>query len=516
MLTKHRPLKYIVLCSVALTGVVLRIYETSLLGAGISSDSVNYIATARSLLLGEGFVSFGGRPFVHWPPLFPSSLALLGLTGIDPAEGARYFNATVFGLLLLVSGLYLFETLRSTVLAFLGSILFLVAAPLSLVSVYAWSEPLFLLFVLLFLRQIARTINDPAMGSLLLTAAFAALGLLTRHVGITLVGVGLLLLISQPGRSAIAKIRRCVIFSVVSLVPFIAWIFRTWLVAGTIAGGWAPASATLPENFRQSTETILSWILPIWRLTPMLGFCVLTACLLAITGVLVISWRKSRRGEPELDVTRAIPHALFSLVYVVFLILSASTVSVDGLGDRLMSPIYVSMWFLALLALDRIFILVSARQSVARAAQLVVIVGFSVWLIAYPARYAKWELDQRHESGAGGYATQKWWDDQLVTRLRAQPLRGVVYSNAPDALYFLTGIAGRLSPRARPYASESNITEEQVGRAKRTLAEAEVVYLVWFNRMHRNYLLSESQLSKYFEMRSILRTSDGTIYRVLR
>jgi hypothetical protein len=67
--------------------VVLVLVSTSQHGVGISPDSTCYISAARSVLAGKGYLNALEAPFVHWPLLFPSILALLGVTGIGPLEG---------------------------------------------------------------------------------------------------------------------------------------------------------------------------------------------------------------------------------------------------------------------------------------------------------------------------------------------------------------------------------------------------------------------------------------------
>ena len=85
----------IVLFSVA--GVMLSLLSTSRYGVGLSSDSTEYISAARGLLAGQGYVCHDGSPYTGWPPLFPTLLAGIGLTGIDPTTAARFLNAFAFG-----------------------------------------------------------------------------------------------------------------------------------------------------------------------------------------------------------------------------------------------------------------------------------------------------------------------------------------------------------------------------------------------------------------------------------
>lgn len=89
----------------ALVGAILILLSTSRYGAGLSPDSVGYIGTARNLITGAGFISYGGSPTVEWPPLYPALLALVGGTfETDPLLLANVVNALIFGLIVYVGG----------------------------------------------------------------------------------------------------------------------------------------------------------------------------------------------------------------------------------------------------------------------------------------------------------------------------------------------------------------------------------------------------------------------------
>ena len=78
-------------------------------GTGTGWDQAMYIGAARNLLAGKGLtIAWGldqGKPLTHFPPLFPSVLALLGLGGLDPWDAARYLNAALRGIDLLLVAL---------------------------------------------------------------------------------------------------------------------------------------------------------------------------------------------------------------------------------------------------------------------------------------------------------------------------------------------------------------------------------------------------------------------------
>jgi len=135
------------------TGIIL--LSTSRYGAGLSPDSVGYIATARHIANGDGVISYHGAPLVVQPPLYPALLATVDYVfGIDPLSSAHIVNSFLFGLIVYLSGLLFFNHLTSSAtfaVALLGTVSSLISASLVSVSLMAWSEPLFICFMLLYL-----------------------------------------------------------------------------------------------------------------------------------------------------------------------------------------------------------------------------------------------------------------------------------------------------------------------------------------------------------------------------
>ena len=81
-----RSLSFIILGLLAMTGIFLILRATPE-GLGLSDDSIGYIAGARSILAGHGYREAwlaSNGPVTHYPPLFSSALALIGLFGLDP------------------------------------------------------------------------------------------------------------------------------------------------------------------------------------------------------------------------------------------------------------------------------------------------------------------------------------------------------------------------------------------------------------------------------------------------
>ena len=97
-----RERRVTVLCAaLGVAGVVLVLAVTGRYGAGLSQDSVDYVAAARNLLAGNGYLTHEGRPFVLWGPLLPTLLAawvaLFGVAALAPVAAWMVRNQQVTG-----------------------------------------------------------------------------------------------------------------------------------------------------------------------------------------------------------------------------------------------------------------------------------------------------------------------------------------------------------------------------------------------------------------------------------
>jgi len=186
----------IFLTILSVVGVIFVLLSASLFGAGISSDSVKYIAIARNILSGQGYCNYDGDLVPSFPPLFPVTLAFLGLFGADPFDMVLFFNAIAFGLIIFFSGHLFFNYFKSKILATLGAISILLSIPLFFVSKMIWSEPFFILLVILFITYFLKLLLETAnrIGLLLLVSILASLACLQRYIGITLILTGIILI----------------------------------------------------------------------------------------------------------------------------------------------------------------------------------------------------------------------------------------------------------------------------------------------------------------------------------
>ncbi len=72
--TVNKGYSIFVVC-LAILLIILGSVVTSRYGAGVASDSVNYLAVAQNLFDGKGLIDQLGAPLILCPPLYPILLA---------------------------------------------------------------------------------------------------------------------------------------------------------------------------------------------------------------------------------------------------------------------------------------------------------------------------------------------------------------------------------------------------------------------------------------------------------
>ena len=149
---------FIALILIAITGFVLVLIATPE-GAGLSDDSIAYIAGARSMMAGNGYREAwlaSNQPVTHFPPAFPSVLAFFGFLGVDPVNAARWVNALLFGASAGLLGILAWRMTPSLTAGLVLAGLFVLCADLLQVYAMAMSEPLFIFLSLMAIWMFER------------------------------------------------------------------------------------------------------------------------------------------------------------------------------------------------------------------------------------------------------------------------------------------------------------------------------------------------------------------------
>lgn len=181
-------LEKLVLLPIAVSCFFAWLYFTTPYGLGISADSAAYLKAATGFVQGRGIELFSSQ----WPPLYPLFVGIFGaIFKGDVVAGARTLQTLLFAINFLLTYLILS---RADALRPLWALAFSTLLNLHwtgmYVHYYAWSEPLYICFILIDLLLLQKLLNSSDNGSTkywqLLTALIivASLTVYTRYIGL--------------------------------------------------------------------------------------------------------------------------------------------------------------------------------------------------------------------------------------------------------------------------------------------------------------------------------------------
>ena len=230
----------LVLALVAGLLVVIRTWE---FGIGLSPDSVQYVTMARAL-----GTDYGPHLRPTWPPLFVLVLAAPGMVGVDPVDVAAVLNPSILVCTCLVSGLWFYRRTNSGLMSVVVMAALAFSFPLTWVSSFVWTEPLFVLLTVCSLVLLDSHLRSDSLKVLLLAALFAALSCLTRYAGIALLASTVLIVLSKPQLMLRQRVVQALSYSVVAALPLCLWLLRNHLLAETFVGTRAAGSRRSPTT----------------------------------------------------------------------------------------------------------------------------------------------------------------------------------------------------------------------------------------------------------------------------
>ncbi len=497
---------------IALVGVSLIIILTNQYGAGVSPDSVYYISVARHIADGTGFIGYDGYYFVLQPPLYPLLLAAIEkIFFIDPLISAGYLNAILLGLIVYLSGLFLLKSLRSLVLAITGTVALLASFVFFQNFLIALSEPLFILFVLLYLYYFDIYTVKGNISSLLLFSIAAALACLTRYVGVILILTGAISIFVWGRKSFKEMFRHLTIFLLITILPAGLWILRNYFLSGTFVGQRADSSYTLLENLIFLFNTILKWYLPFQINGQQLFFIVLIISAGILAGIVLIHrWKKEKLRLQQIG-----PVLIFTFFYLGIIVISSTTTAYDKIANRLLSPVFVPSIFIIFFILDDILKWLSNRFH-QRFISIVFLIGIIAWM-AYPAVQTIYNIEYYIKQSGWEYNSKSWKDNSVIRYLNNHPqLKSgySFYSNVPEAVYILTNKETEWSPAKTLYNSNQLLNTNQA--AKNMWQGKNKAYLIWFNNIDRDFLFTIAELQKNTDLVKVVQLKDGEIYTITK
>ncbi len=336
----------------AVLGAVLVLAREVGYGACQTTDGAQYIAAARNLAAGEGFVGLES-PFTFWSPLYPLLLLAAGaLLRLDPLDVVGPLNAAVFGLTVFVFGRYLLRRLDSRFAAAWACAALALSVPLADIASRNMSESPFILVTTLALIETDKFLTAGKRRSLAAAAAWSALAALTRYIGAVVpVFTGLALLLRQ-GAPPQRRAMEAAAFTSAACLPAALWILRNYLLFDTFTGSVGQVRFELERPrpllvvLRQAFVFLLEWthLDLAWA-----------AAAAAIAAAVLASRHRYQRADAARSASWI--WAGFALLYFVLLIAAVSAGYAPHLNNkgqaRFLLPLWIPLLTFAAFALDR-------------------------------------------------------------------------------------------------------------------------------------------------------------------
>ncbi len=504
---KHITLyKYLTIGILGLFGGCYIFLLTSNHNAGLTPDSAVYISVARNLSEGTGFVSYSGHDLVLQPPFYPILLASAKeLFSFDPMISTGYLNTFFFGLIIILTGLFLLKHLKSYSLVILGTLSVLISFALVQASFMALSELLFIFLVLLFLYQVDIYRLKSSFTSLIIFSFAASLACLTRYTGVVLILTGIIAILIFGKNNIKEKYWHLFNFIFISSLPISVWIIRNYVISGTLVGLRASSTNTLLENIGYFFNIIIPWYLP--ENNTIFYFSYIFIIIAAWVYFGLYSAKSSIRAAIKL----VTPIIIFILFYACLIVVSSTTTAYDQISDRLLSPIYIPMVLILFLISDKILSWLN-KSFHPKYFTVLFVIGIGL-LLTFPVRNTVGIIKMYTELSGWGYSSNMWRGSETIEYLREHELltgNFLLYSNEPGAVYLLANLKTKHSPAKTFYNSQ----EFYYGNSKQRnfWRINDKVCLVWFNRTNRRFLFSINELKKKFKMSEVAALKDGTIY----
>jgi hypothetical protein len=509
------PLKYkLLVAALGLIGTGIVLLITSRWGAGLDPDSVAYIAGARSIRNGAGYVTPYDGVIVYWPPLYPALLGAVDYVfGIDPLLSAHIVNALLFGFVVYLSGQLFFRHLpSSTTTALLGTISVLVASALVIVWLEALSELLFICFVLIYVIYFESYLAKGNITSLVLLSLSVALACLTRYPGVTLVITGVAGILFFRRDSLKNRIWHLFLFIFVSILPIGVWLIRNYLLTGTLVGWRSPVGMfTLSQDLTFILNTFVSWYVP--GGDHRLILVLLSATLGFLAGVAI----RGNGSKVKVILPGIAPVLLLVIVYIGFLIIASRANPMEQSEiDRFLCPVFVPITLLILYFAREISELLAERFS-RRLVNILLLATIAAWTV-YSARAAVSVVTNYMAQGGWGYNSKSWRDSETIQYLLQHPTlkdECAVYTNDMQGAYIRANLVAKVSPVKSGYNAPPE-TAIDVSQFRGVWPEEGKACLVWFDMNDWKHLFTIHELQTVANIDVVVQLEDGAMYSVTR
>ena len=520
----------ILVAVLALAATANALLRTSSYGAAVGMDEIMYLSAAENLAAGEGLTQFNLRPLRSWLPFFSVLMAGPIWLGATPEEAGRWLNATLFGLIVLITGLWLCANVRSRTLVVIATAAVALAKGLNHLATTLLSEIVFTFFTLLALLQLVSFLREgredngrSSWWKLLSAALCAGLAGATRYAGTPLILFGPLVLLLAHRDAIRARMAYAGLFAAIAAAPLVLFSLRNsaasrlnldgppiWEQIGTCVDAlrrWA-----IPEG----TPHQLEWLL--W------SGVVLT---LASAAALLLARHQASDVGHACRTAGILPSRLlteppvvlgaFVLIYASFIVAMQSAGASSGASSvttwstmRFLTPIYplvVCIW--ALLAQCLMPAAAFGRYRVAARCVLATLLLGAILHTALAARICVNFTIRALQRGAGEstFNSAYYARHQTLNYLCTHPVDGPVYSVHSALLWWRSGLPAS--------AGQHHQTDGRIADLVRKVKDKpHDSYFVWVKALYRDDTPYHQQIHLMPGFEPVAQFPDGGVYRV--
>jgi hypothetical protein len=504
---------FIILLIFCLFVAIIFLWSSEPYGVGVSHDSINYIRTARSILLGEGF-HINNKLITHYPPTYPLLLASSGIFGIDPLYGARWLHTYFFATTAILIGICVYFCTRTVLLSLCSILLFIFSPIIFKIHIMAWSEPPFIFFALSAFLLLALYLINPNNLFLVGSSFMLSLALTTRYIGITLLPPMILTLILLEDKPLINKIRDSLLLLAIGVFPLATWFIRNIIFANSAANRNITFHLIGFSHIKQIIANIISFYLPISEIFYINKYLLMLLVMLILLSIIVLLLYllKHIRHNQKINVNIA-PQLFmisFTITYLLFLLISISLFDArTPIDNRILSPIHVIG-----------IILIASIPGMTSNFWNKVHLRWSfyglLFLVICINAVSAISLMINHHNNGSGFTNKAWGQSESIEYIKSLQDDKTVYSNAADVVEFLTGkhiisIPSKYNPTSMlsnsDFAKQLNFMLNDLKNNK-----AIIIYLDNIN--WRRYLPTKEDLENIYHIPMIRRFEDGVLYGI--
>lgn len=449
-------------------------------GSGISPDSAYYIATGESIYHGQGFYSIAREPYTGWTPLYPLSIVAFMRLGFDSEQSARLIPILCFALSIFPV-FYLIKRLCNVVAGYIACIIFLVSTPILAMTSYAWSEMPYIYFSLVAILFMIKYLENDGSGIIMICCAglFTTYAILTRYIGVTLLPVGLVAIIIKNKHSLKNIFYQLPLFGLISVLPFVLWLYRNFALTGKIVGYGGASTINLFNDINSILVTIFNDfffnLLP-QQLNSVFTYLAVLAIIIAIL-ILKVDVKYLRKNYIVI---------IYIAVYLVTLVTVRQIWQHDIMGTRQTAPIYP---FLLLVAIS--FIIYAYRKIEKPMVKQLLFRVLTVICILFLIIQVTGSLSFYQSAKLGhGYNSPSWKNEQGINWFEDNILGNpIIYSDVAEGVGFLI----KKPVQYLPQSGDDKVADDFIKEIRNNGQS----FIICFKEVHhRPYLLSNSELAE--------------------